>query len=452
MYRSLSLAALLLAAEPPSSAGGLSFTDARERARQTHPAILSSRLAAQAARERVNGTGAWDDPVVGAQLWQIPLDNVENALVPGLTPAQRATTVAMGPSMVNVMLMAQQTFPWPGKRFAQRNEAGALAEQAAASTEVMRADVDRAVAYAYGDLIAAQGSIAVLEQDRTVLETLVALSDSRLASGSGSRVDALAARAELEGLQRELIDVRQAVRTAKARLAALIGADGPDAVPDAAHTFLIRPLPPREELLARALTQRPESRIAAAGVRAALARLSQARMAMIPDVTANVSYMIGVGGPGDYAKHGAVHTILGPPDMVTVGVAVPLPVLAPWKQMPQADAARVEHKRAQAEADAIARTVQAEVDQALAGVDMARSHLELHSTRLIPLDIAGVDAARAAYESGQGSLVDLVVAGRSLRGHHLESQTALLQYARYVADLERATGVPLNAFGEGGTP
>ena len=80
--------------------------------------------------------------MVGLSLWNMPLNNVEDALLPGMTWRQRATTVAMGPEMIPVMAMVSQTFPWPGKRGARANESTAAAVEAAAHVEVTMARDD----------------------------------------------------------------------------------------------------------------------------------------------------------------------------------------------------------------------------------------------------------------------------------------------------------------------
>jgi len=443
LFSAAGLAALALMQAP---AAPLDFEAARALARERYPAILAARFQSSAAHRQADAAGVWADPVVGVQLWNMPLNHIEGALHPGMTPSQRAVTLAKGPDMIPIMVMAQQTFPWPGKRGAAQREARAVAHQQEAQVQLLIADVDRAVAYAFAESVAASRSMETLSSTAGVLDTTVAISDARVSINAGSPLDALTARTERELLTRDMIDVQQQQSIARGRLASLLG------FPDVAQLGLLRQsvtlakLPPRDQLIRAAISQRAEFKSARAAVDAALARAERTRLAIIPDVTANVSYMANFGGVDSAVMGGPAGALLGPADQVTVGVSFPLPVFALWGQTREADAARLEHRRAEASVDALVTAVTSEIDGLLAGEAHARAHLELHEKTLIPLSVRTVDMAQASYESGTGQLLAVVGAVRTLRSHHLDRWAAQAEYARHMADLERATGLPLIHF------
>ncbi len=453
MWMELVLAAGLAAQADGASAPTLTFENARKKARDNYPAMVSARLGTQAARLRSRSAGAWDDPMVGLSLWNMPLNNVEDALLPGMTWRQRATTVAMGPEMIPVMAMVSQTFPWPGKRGARANEATAAAEEAAAQVEVTQADLDRALIYAFSELHAAREGAVNIRSTMAVLDTIIEITDGRMATGVGRQQDALSARGERETLEQVLIDLAQQEDLARARLAVLVGEMDPARVDRVASRLVPAAIPPRATLLEAAFHARPELKAARAQVNAALARARGEQLSILPDVTLNASYMANVGGPGMIMQHGVYHTLLGEPDMVTFGVSVPLPVFGPWKQLRNAEAADVEARRARSNVEALLRVVQSEVDEALAGISNAQKHISLHGEKLIPVSERSVEVARAGYASGNADLLVLLSSVRQLRAHHLDRINSALLYARRLADLQRATGLELAHFEQqGGAP
>ncbi|MBI5494429.1 MAG: TolC family protein [Deltaproteobacteria bacterium] len=433
-----------LAAQAPDPAP-LTYADTRARAAATYPGLRAARTGVLAARARVAGARAWDDPMLDVSVWNLPLNQVEGALMPGMSASERATTFLMGPDMFPLMVMASQTFPFPGKRGARADEAQARAEEAEAMVEASRADLDRAVAYALADLHAGQEALRTVNGTLALMDTMVAIADGRVQSGLGRQADALATRAERETLLKDQLDLRQQQEVARARLAALLGVT-PSAIGPVWESVRHVELPPRETLLQRALAARPELRAARAQVAAAVARARQERLAALPDVTAKVGYMVQTGGVPMLVSHGPLGALLGPADMVTVGVSVPLPVFYPFKQARSLEAARYDERRAAESADALIRVIQSEVDEASAAIRHAHDHVTLHEETLIPLSSSTVEATRAAYISGSVDVLALITAVRQMRSHHLERLTYEALYVRRLADLQRATGMELLAF------
>ncbi|MBI5496246.1 MAG: TolC family protein [Deltaproteobacteria bacterium] len=438
------LAALLVPLAAPEP---LSFTEAVRRARTHHPLVEAARAGAAAATRRATAAWAWDDPQLGAQLWNVPLSNVEGALLPGRSAQDRARTLLLGPDSVPVMVTASQTFPWPGKRAARADEARAMAEEADATVTTTSADVDRAVAYAYADLRAAASTGKTFRDNLHFLDGALAAAEARLEAATGSLADMLAAQTERDSAERALLDFALQEEVARARLAALMGVV-PSEVGAARDVVVVSALPSRERLLEHALRGRPEFRAAHAQVAAASARARAERLAALPDVTLTGGYTLAVGGLPVAVSEGPYRALLGPADMITVGVNIPVPLFYPWKQSRAAQAADIEVRRANANTAALMRTVQADVDEALAGIQHARGHMSLHAEKLIPLSLRSAEAAEAAYVSGTGNVLMLLGAARAVREHQLEFLEAQREYALRLADLQRATGMELVAFGE----
>jgi outer membrane protein TolC len=424
----------------------LTFAAARDHARVHYPAIAAARLRAAAAAERTRATGFWNEPMVGAQVFQLPLDHVEGALLPGMTPRERAVMLARGPSMLPLMIMASQTFPWPGRLSAESQEASAVAAQGQAALAALVADVDRALVYAFADAEAAHAATAVVNGTVLLEDAMVEVGDARVQIGLAQQADALALRADREASGLTLVDLRQQETVAKARLAVLLDLSGPHAVPDVGERVRIRSLPSRDELISSAMEGRPELKGARAAVLGALAHQKTARLSAFPDVTASVSYMAAIGGLGMFMDHGPYRGILGEADMVSAGVTIPLPVYAPWKQSREANAAQLERMEAEVQVTVLTAALRQDVDTSLAGLEQRAAHVHLHDNVLIPLATRSLQVAREAYQNGQGNVITLLNAVRALRGHHLERIFARAAYARHLADLERYTAHPLVVF------
>lgn len=437
----LLMAALTVDAQEP-----LVFAQVLARVKETHPALVAAREGVTAARHRSGSAGAWDDPMVGAQVWSLPLSHVEGALMPGMSARDRARTFLLGPDQYPLMVTASQTFPWPGKRGARTEEARAMTREAEAMVDASSADIDRAVAYAYAELRAASLAAETTRGSLHLLETAISVAETRLETATGSLAETLAARAEREGAERELIDLAQQAAVARARLAALMGVS-PSTLGPAQQAIRRAALPPREQLLERALAARPELRAAQAQVAAAVARARAERLAAFPDVTVSGGYTLALGGLPTAVDQGPYRALLGPADMLSVGVSVPVPIFYPWKQSASAAGAEADSRRAQANAEAIIRATQNDVDEALAGLARANEFIRLHGGTLISLSERSANAAEAAYASGKGDLVMLLNAARMVRSHHLEFLSSETEYARRLADLQRVTGMELVAFG-----
>jgi cobalt-zinc-cadmium efflux system outer membrane protein len=88
--------------------------------------------------------------------------------------------------------------------------------------------------------------------------------------------------------------------------------------------------------------------------------------------------------------------------------------------------------------------VRAEVTSAYARYEAARSAVNIFEQGVIGRSNDNIRTIRAAYQIGAFSITDLLVQQRQLLDSQREFTDALAERYRALADLQSATGVPVN--------
>jgi outer membrane protein TolC len=152
--------------------------------------------------------------------------------------------------------------------------------QARFSAQAVRNDVLLKVASAYLELLRADGRVAVARLNLADAEVVFNVTDAWARAKVGRKADAERAATDLEQRKTDLAEAEGLGGLASARLTALLSLD-PATRLHVADLLVPRPLVPDTlslpELLAMAMTQRPELRERQAAIRAALLELDAAR-------------------------------------------------------------------------------------------------------------------------------------------------------------------------------
>ena len=388
----------------PSPSPPVRLQDLLEEARRKNPEIAAGRAQTRADEAAASGAGAFDDPMLMVQLWNMPVD---------------LSTV---PLMVNVT----QPIPLGGKREARRDEARAATEMSRAAATARTRDVENQIARAYFDLFLADRTIEVDAEIGRNLQTLVTAASSRVGAGRGEEAEVLRAESEALKVQsdREAAIGRRAAATAK--LVALLDRPPGSELGRTAEPGLLAQLPPAEELRARALHDRPERSMAGAATRAAEARQRLAHAEAVPDISASAGEMHMFGGTSQ------------PADFLFLGVQANLPIFS-GKNRARVGEAEARVAVAHAETRATENRILAEVADALAELQAETRQAQLHH-KLIPLARQALSSALASYAAGRGSFAMVLDAERDLQMHALDLAAHLAGYSQRLADLERAVG------------
>ncbi len=399
------LFALLALSPPPTAAPTVHLHDLLEEARRKNPDINAARAQARADAANVAPAGAFDDPMLMVQLWNMPVD------------------LSVIPLMVNIT----QPLPLGGKRASRRDEAEAMAAASHAAVTTHTRDIETEIAKAYFDLFLADRTIEVDDEIGRTLQTLVSVASARLSGGRGEESEALRAKGEALKVEsdREAAYARRAAAVAK--VVALLDRPADSDLGPTAEPGLLLSLPPPEAFRERALRERPELAVAKAMTAAAGARLRLADAQTVPDVGVSAGEMHMFGGQGS------------PADFLFLGVQGNLPLFS-GKNRGRTDAAEAMLAARREETHALQNRVFAEIADARAEVLAEQHQIELHH-RLIPVSKQALASALASYGAGRGSgFLSVLDAERDLQAHELDLAMHTAAYAQHLADLERAVG------------
>lgn len=407
------VAGLLLTAAAP-----VRLADLLEEARKNNPELRAAAAQARAAASSVSPAGAFEDPMLMVQFWNMPVDL----------------------STVPVMVQLTQPIPLGGKRAARRDAAEAQSRMARADAATKGRDVEAEVAKSYFDLFMADRALEIDGEIERTLRSLAAAAEARVTAGKSDQVDSLKAETQLLKLKADEETVAGDRAAANARLVALLNREpgtqlGPTTVP-----AVIPRLPLEAELRQHALENRPELASLNATVAAAQAQLRLADAERIPDLSVFVGEMHSFRMPGVS-------------DFLFVGVQGNLPIFSRSKNEPRIAAARAQLDAATAGEQSLRNRIAAEVAQAHARVSVEERQVELHH-RLIPLARQTLESALASYSAGRIDFLTVLDSQRELQMHEMDLATHLAAYEQRVVELERAVGADLGltAAAEAGHP
>lgn len=271
---------------------------------------------------------------------------------------------------------------------------------------VARKQVERVVALAWVELLAAQEGLETLVEARTALAEAEALTRARAVRGAQSEYDAARVSHELHVLDSGIAVARVEVSDASRGLAAILGrsrwaprAEGNLDEPTAAIGTAARP--ELDTLPAVAASRRAE-------------RLAEGREAL----ARRGRWPVPVLSAGTYV------TTDGDSASVTFGLQVPLPLF----DRGQADVARARAvaRRARLRTEAIERTASAEQERARARLEDRRAAIVGFHAEVQEVAPRLRSMARTAYAGGISSVLELIDAERT----HLDARLRALELTR----------------------
>lgn len=192
--------------------GALDLNRAVELAAARAPLVQAQQLRAQAAQDDAVRAGRLPDPELSVGIENLPASGPQ---------AFNLGADAMTMQTIGVM----QAFPSRAKRVAQTGVADAEARLAGADGIAMRLAAKRAAATAWVSLWGAEKERAGLQALREQAQLAATLAKARLAGGSGSATDVLAAQSAEVELDNKLDAAAADVAVARAALQRWIGPD-----------------------------------------------------------------------------------------------------------------------------------------------------------------------------------------------------------------------------------
>jgi outer membrane protein TolC len=437
---------VLLAGALPSAATAQGLDSLVVRALAKSPAMHAAMARVDAARARVSPASTLPDPMFMLGIINQPLGST-----PRSTNAHGEAVSASGPDPMTMrMVGVSQTIPFPGKLLLQRRAAEREVDASQAALDAARRQLVRDVKVAYYEIAFLDHALAIVDRNRDVLATLIAVSETKYGVGTAGQQDVLKARVEATRLAETASGLLEQRRTAVAQLNALLdqpsdtpfaSATVPDAVARAAvpaSADVIRfssaalgsraadsPLRPLDELQAAAVQGSPEIREHLAMLAAQTARVELARKGTLPDVDLSLQY----------GQRGG-----GLPDMISATVSLPLPVFQGRKQDQQVTEASAQVAVLEGEHHEMVNAIRADVARLVSDIERDRTSLALSVKAILPQSRAALTSAAASYQVGKADFLTVLENQATVFNYETDYYRTLSDFASKVAELERVVG------------
>jgi outer membrane protein TolC len=421
MFRVL-LAALLV---PVLEAPALTLDALVAEVDAANPSARAAQHRVEAATAAITRARTPEEPVATFTVREVPTD-------PRMWMMPRT-------AIAQPMVMGQLGWmvPITGMPAVRGRMAAAMRDMATADVRMTRIALRRAAAVAWWQLWLNQEAQRINREAADTLEAIEQVALAQYASGRAMHHGVLRIQAERESIKTDALALQQAQGALVALINALRATPG-RAIGTLEARLHQRVVWNEDKLLAAALRNRPELAMARARRAGATAEESMALRSLVPDPM--VMFML-------EARPGFIPPMPGGPPlpetpMVGAGVAIPLPVFAPWRQLRDADAARSRQRAAMADADAAEQTVTAELRAVLVRITTLEQREELIVNALEPRAREALEAAQAAMAAGQASALEVLESRRQLQGIALELFNTRAEREAALADLDATVAGP----------
>jgi len=388
-------------------ASGASVADLVNYAYKTNAMIQAARQSWKGVIERYRVETAYPDPELGFSSYPKPL-------------------------MATYEVMISQMIPFPGKL-------SQMGEVAKAEIEMARLELDKAlrdtivgIRESYHELWYIKEAKKVVALNRDLLEHIRKAGETAYAQDRATFFDVVKAQSQLAQLQYDAVLLEELEQTEKAQLNSLLNR------PPQSGLKLSEgePLPPLvytlEEIYDLARKNREEIRLAEAEIKKARAKLGVARYESLPEFRLGASYA------------------RGNPDMVpeefrdSVGVQFGLTIPL-WlnKNKGRREEARAEEQKALSMKTAQINETHAMIRNTYFRVKNSERLIRLYRDQLLPQASQAMEVAETWFRQKQGSFTDFIETESVYYNFQLSLARAKADYGRYLAQLEKLSGVSL---------
>ena len=382
--------------------------------RDRNPDIAAAKQELEAARQRIAPAGALDDPMLEVGVVNVPL--------PSMSFRREDMTMKM--------LGVNQRLPFPGKRELRAAVAGKDAESVAFAYEETVNRIVRDAQVAYLELSLVQQSREIVVRNRAVVEQFLRVAEARYSVGQGAQPDVLKAQTQLIRMTDELLRIEREEATMQAELRRML--DNPaDAAPILPAPRALRPRALDSDGLRQATAaDRPQLR----GLKSLIDRYDREVALMqrefYPDFDVRLNY-----GQRDRALDG-----MSRDDMVSLTVAVNLPIWRKSRLEPQVAQARAMREQAREMHRAQTAEAFAALDTQLATAQQSRRSLDLIETGLLPQSRLAVESSLAAYRVGRVDFATLLDNQMIVYTYEVELARTVIAYEQALAQIDFLVG------------
>jgi len=379
-------------------------------ARSPEIAVAGRRVAV--AQAHVPVAGALDDPMAMYRGWGVPLQQPWN-----YNDAQN-------------MFSISQTFPGAGKRVLRTNVAESDVDVAKAQLDEVRLEVRVHVHKAFDDLLLAQNEMQIHRQHVAIARQAIEAARIQYTVGKVPQQDMLKAQVALTLLGEHMIRFDHDAALAQARLNTLLGRDPEMPVRVTGEFAVVNVLPAARALDVVALQSRPDLMTAEQAAARSHTEQTLAKKAYVPDFTVSAGYMLmPAGSPmrNDYMVEGSIN----------------LPWLNRRKHDAEIAEATARATEQDAELSAMRNVAFGQIQDALVEAQAAQKLAHVYRDQLRPQAEATLESSVIAYENDKTNFLNLLDSQMTVINVDLAWLEAVGDFDTRLADLELATGAPL---------
>ena len=309
-----------------------------------------------------------------------------------------------------------------GKRAARITAAERGRDIAVEELNLRRVEIRAAVVAAFFDTLAAQERAALAQASVDLAIRATDAVAKRVAAGKVSPVEETKARVAEAGVRVELAQAQSEQRSARARLASLLGASPPQFTQLSGSVDDLPVVPSLDDIQQR-LSASSALRRAQLEVERRRSLADVERSKQTPDVTVS----LGVKRPNELARN-----------QLMLGVSVPLP-LFDRNQGNLLEALKREDK-ARDELQALNLRLSTEVLQARERLTLVRGEIDVLQREVLPGAKSAYDAATVGFGYGKFNFLEVLDAQRTYFAAQSQYLKALAEAHRAAADMDRVIG------------
>ncbi len=378
------------------------------------------------------------DTVLSYCRYNLMITDLDDVLTPlckeqgiGLVNAPIGTLALDQTPMTGVQLLAKQKVPYPGKLRLRKEIASTQVNASQAEYRQVVDDVVAKVKAAYAQYYFVDQATIVTQENKKVLEELVEITDIRYSTGQGVQQDSLKARVEVAKLLDELIKLRRAEETVKARINTLLDRSPraplgrPDGLEQHPLTCTVAQL---EEIAVKNNPSFSERRWNIARFEAAR---DLAEKDLLPDFEFGVGYRIRSRAPGDPVRG---------KDFWSFSAMINIPIYAKTKQREKIEEEQANIEFAQTRLNATKNDVFFQIKDLAARIEEADRQIELFKTGIIPEAELVLESSLAEYQVNQVDFLTVLSNELTLYNYQIKYYRALADHEKSMAQLERAIG------------
>lgn len=401
---------ILILGSPAAGAETLSLDQAVSETLSSNPEIAAARSEAEAAAARIPQAKALEDPEVGVQFYDVPIDT---------------TDVTQG---MEINYTIQQKIPFPGKRHTRKKAAAFEARGAEQRARQREFGILNDLKRTYYEIYRIDRSLTVNQELESLLKQFAGSTEEQYAAGRTTAEPALKSQVELAKIQNDTVMLEQERIMHAAHLNSLMGREVHREIALPSTLSLPHLSKTEEEVADLAHEKRPELKATEMMVQGSKSRLTAARESLLPDFSLGFTY---AQRPNQI-------------DAWSGTAMINLPVWFWGKNRAEIREAKAEAHAAEAEAHAMQIHTSHEAAQNFSAVKAAEKIVENYERKTLPAVRANLEAARLAYANGKADFMTLIDATRTYRELKMDYYRSQAQLGEAFADLEKLVGTELS--------